>query len=341
MGNTYYVDPAAAGSNNGSDWTNAWTNLQSAADGVVAGDVVYCRGTQSFAGATAIDFDTAGATGSNAGGYVKFIGCNASGNVDGTRFTIDVNNQDCHGLVFSGAMDMCWLENFRVTNTGGTIKDCVSIATGLTTGCVWINCRFDNSNRHGVNAGGYDANALYFRCIFDTNGGSGLLNSASSARAVACRFSGNTGDGVTTNAAIIIGSLVVSNGDDGADSTSAAFYINCVFDSNTDDGVFIAAHATAYPVTAIGCRFTNHAGDFGFNDNGEPAITGYCYFEDNGTNLNAASALNNVIPIEGGSTTTNIVDQANTNEGYTTAGSDFNLRSDATLRRTSITVPAS
>ena len=41
-GNTWYVDPAAGGLNNGTSWTNAWTSLS--LSGVAAGDTVYISG---------------------------------------------------------------------------------------------------------------------------------------------------------------------------------------------------------------------------------------------------------------------------------------------------------
>ena len=94
---TKYVDPAAGGSNNGSDWTNAWTDIQSAFDTCVAGDIVYCRGTQTLS--VTIDVDTN--SGDDTSGFIKFIGCNASGVVDGTYFTINGNAGAYHGLTFA------------------------------------------------------------------------------------------------------------------------------------------------------------------------------------------------------------------------------------------------
>lgn len=100
---TYYVDPLAAGSNDGTSWTNAWTSIQSAFDTAVVGDIVYCRGTQTVA--ARIDVDTN--SGTNAGGFIKFVGCNASGTVDGTRFTIQGDGANACDLLYkTGAMSM-------------------------------------------------------------------------------------------------------------------------------------------------------------------------------------------------------------------------------------------
>lgn len=41
---TWYIDPDASGSNNGTSWTNAWTAWHWPGDGVTAGDTVYVRG---------------------------------------------------------------------------------------------------------------------------------------------------------------------------------------------------------------------------------------------------------------------------------------------------------
>lgn len=122
--------------------------------------------------------------------------------------------------------------------------------------------------------------------------------------------------------------------------------MNCVIDGNADDGIAITSRTDLQFALILACRITNHsgAGDIGLNANSEPCITGWCYFEDNdGDNVQNAT-LHQFIPAEGGSTTSNIEDQANTDAGYVdSANHDFSTRyvdaGDPDLRRTAITVP--
>lgn len=341
MAGPFYVDPAAAGANNGSDWTNAWTSIQTAFDTAVAGEIVYCRGTQTLA--AQIDVDTN--QGTNAAGYIKFIGCNAAGNVDGTRFTLDGNAAGIH-CIAHGNIDMIWFENIRCTNTGGSGKygwnyDVASAANG----CVFINCCADNCSSHGFRLDKATYMNIFHRCTAYLNGASGFSGILGGNVFQFCSSHDNTGDGFTSvSDALLFACLVYDNGDDGIEYSAAAKIINCTVDANADDGLLALAHTNAYPALMVGSRVTNHsgAGDIGINANSEPLVTAYCYFEDNdGDNIQNATLHNN-ISIENTANTSNIEDQANTNEGYTDKtndAQDFNLRSDASLRRTSITIP--
>jgi len=92
---TYYVDPTATGSDDGSSQADAWTSLQRAIDGTggtqpTAGDTVLLRHTGSPNDETPsaeIDFDGNG--GDTTNGYVSYIGVNSSWEEDGTRYVID------------------------------------------------------------------------------------------------------------------------------------------------------------------------------------------------------------------------------------------------------------
>lgn len=162
-----------------------------------------------------------------------------------------------------------------------------------------------------------------------------------------CSFHDNTGSGMyPISSAVVIGCLIYDN-DDGFTDIADCLLYNCAIDGNADDGVAVLANTNLYPTAyVIGCRITNHVagGSIGLNANTEIVITGYNYFEDNtGDNIQNAT-LHQFIPIVGGATTSNIEDQANTTEGYTNTGDtteDFNLLSDASLRRTAITIPTS
>lgn len=343
MAGPFYVDPAATGTNDGSSWTNAWTSIVSAfgASGPAAGEICYCRGTETFTDTTARDVATK--SGSNAAGFIKFIGCNASGNQDGTRFVLDAATQVQHVLQSSTANDMIWFENFEFKRAG-TGKDGFNGNVNGTQGWVFINCSFNNNAGNGANGGNYIANSLFFRCVFHSNSGSGAISTNVSNYYIACASHDNGNDGVTSVGALA-GCIVYDNTDDGiAVQQNTNLIFNTVINGNGDDGCMVTSWtALAFPIF-FGCRITNHsgAGDIGLNANSEPIITIGCYFEDNDGNNIQNDSLHYNVSIDGTTASSNIEDQANTNEGYTskTNGSeDFNLRTDASLRRTAITIP--
>lgn len=114
--------------------------------------------------------------------------------------------------------------------------------------------------------------------------------------------------------------------------------INCVFDSNGAYGIRGVAGTTTYAALLIGNRITNHNGasQIGLFGDDESFILGYNYFEDNYGN-NVQNTLQWNIPLSDG-TTSNVEDQANTNEGYVGSG-DYNLASGASLFSQAITIP--
>lgn len=342
MGSTYYLDPAAAGSNNGTSWTHAWTNPQSAFDTAVAGDLVYCRGTYTFADATTIDVDKN--SGDHTSGYIKFIGCNALGNVDGTRFIMDVNSKVCDGLTWA-SKSMLWFENIEIKNAG-TVKAGILSVTPAGTGNVFINCSINNNASYGIQ-GQYLQFNVFIRSVIHSNGGDGIYRSTFSA-ASGCCFRDNAGSGWREPTGCVLNNCIAhGNTDDGLETVlPTAKIFNVVVDGNTNDGILLGTSTDLYAPVIIGCRITNHigSGDIGLNCNNEPCITGWCYFEDNdGANIQNAT-LHNAIPLEGGSTSSNLEDLANTDEGYVDkAGHNFATRyvdsGDPDLRRTAITIP--
>lgn len=346
---TYYVDPAAAGANDGTSWTDAWTTIQTAFDTAVAGDVVYCRGTQTFGSATPLDIDTN--SGTNAAGHIKFIGCNASGNRDGSRFVVDANSQACGGIHINGS-SLVWLENIEVKNCGGSSKDGFYADTGQGLGCVFINCSSHNNSGAGFNLR-WLGPLLMIRCTSHINAGAGFSFYFAGVKCLFCVAHDNTTDGFVADnptiptAKVYLGCLSYDNGDDGIGGFGPDdLSFNCAFDGNADDGVELIANTALSGALVAATRITNHsgAGDIGLNANSKPCLTLACYFEDNdGDNIQNATLHSN-ISIDGTTASSNVEDQADTNEGYTdkTDGAqDFNLRSDASLRRTAITIPTS
>ncbi len=316
---TYYVDPAATGANDGSSWANAWTSLQSAADTAVAGDTVYCRGTQTLS--AAIDFDTNSGTSANP---IKFIGCNASGVVDGTQFVVNGNSAVASCLV--GGVDFVWLENFKVV-------DGTSRGLSYSTYCNWWvlnNVWFHSHGGYGIYAAGYIRNTRLLRCRFSSNTTGGIYR-INAPQLTDCRFDNNGSYGENN-------SLYPKYMTDCVfDDTGEAVYCggkdhvfrNCVFDGNTTG----LRDGNSYSIVS-GCRFTNNT--TGIDQAMGMAFPIACYFGGNTTDI---SGDYSVAPIDG-STSHVIFNGSDTDHGYVdSAAGDFNLAEGASLRSVEVALP--
>lgn len=342
MAGPFYVDPAGDNSN-GLSWATAWITIQTAFDTAVAGEIIYCRGTQTLAAAIDVDINA----GTNAAGWIKVIGCNAAGNVDGTRFILNGNAADIHILTAIGAADMYWMENVEVKNTGGAAKNGFNFSTSSIDGWILINCCANNCSGHGF----FNSNiafASFIRCISYSNTLDGFYGSNGPNRYFFCCARDNSRDGFSTlYIDVVYGCITHGNTDDGIGVLRYnTCLINTVIDGNADDGIELAASTGLPTPLIIGCRITNQsgAGSIGLNANSEPVVIGWCYFEDNdGDNIQNAT-LHQFIPLEGGALTSNLEDLANTEEGYVDkANHDFSTRyvdaGDPDLRRVAITIP--
>ncbi len=343
MATTYYVDPAGSNTAPYDTWAKAALTLQTCLDIAVVTDIIYCRTHEHIA--ASIDVDTN--AGTNAAGWIKVIGCNAAGNVDGTRYVINGDAAGIHIMTFTTAADMYWFENIEATNTGAGTKHGFYASTADSRGCVLINCCANNCSGDGFS--GNFSRCSFIRCVSYSNTSDGFaLASNSTCTFLFCAARDNTGNGWNTPYDTLIGCIAHGNtGDQVSQITSTSMMFNCVVDGGSDDGIVAAAHANLYFLGIFGCRITNHsvAGKVGYYGGAgpDPVIMGWCYFEDNIDNL-SQEALTGMVPLEGGSTTSNIEDQANTLEGYVDkANHDFSTGytsgTDPSLRRTKITIP--
>lgn len=341
MGTVRYVDPAGSNTSPYDTWAKAATNIQDVFDIAEAGDVTYCRGTQTIT--AQIDVDTK--AGTNDGGFIKFIGCNSSGVQDGTRFIIDVNSNNCDGLVITADADLVWLENIEVKNCGGTAQHGFYFASA-SHGVVMINCCSHNNSGSGFySAPGYWG--YMFRCCSYSNTQYGNYAPGSYSKILFSSFHDNTLDGLISGMGntTFIGCLIYDNGDMGFENFFASnLFYNCVINGNDGNGIQVIPGANLYAPAIVGCRITNHSGvgDIGLNANSEICLTMANYFEDNtGDNIQNATLHYNV-SIDGTTTSSNQEDQADTTEGYTAGDPyDYNLHSEATSRRSAITIPTS
>jgi len=322
---TYYVDPAAGGSNDGTDWTNAWTSLQSAADTAVAGDIVYCRGTETLS--AAIDFDTN--DGTAAGGFIKFLGCNASGNVDGTRYVLD-GDSSAAACVVPGGVDFVWLENFELTGSTGAG---FGPATANTKDWVLVNVYSHSNSGHGFDYYNMASLASVFaiRCQAINNGNRGAAR-MDGARFLFCSFSDNADAGlINTEYCMFIGCIVHNNGSDGVECDAPCWLVNCVIDENDDNGI---AAGVGDLLLSIGCRITDNGKDtsgYGINVTSGRVVCGWNFFDGNDSGTTNGNV--DVIPYDSDTDT----NETSGTEGYTDGASDdFNLTSEATLRSVAI-----
>ena len=329
---TRYVDPSASGDNDGTSWINAYETLQQGADNAVAGDIVYCRGTETTA--AVVDFDTN--SGTNAGGFIKFIGCNAAGNVDGTRYIIDCNSGHWNGITHTNTSTV-WLENFAVYRSAHT-----GIANGGDSyGWVFINCAAYNCGEYGW-TGSWSLSSTLIRCLVYSNSWGGFASFGANTRWYFCCARDNSDVGFSSLATsqTVIG-CIGHNNTNGNFSLTSGHCFQCVSDG-TSIGITTTANTSLSASFVLGSRITNNS-TAGFNCNSEPFVSGWCYFEDNADN-HTNDTIHYVINEEGGTTASNKEDQADTGEGYVDKGNhdfstDYTDATDPTLRRTAITIP--
>lgn len=331
---TYYVDPAATGLNDGLTWADAFTDMQSAVAVATSSDVVYCRGTQVLS--TAITLSCGGGTTS---GMIEWIGCNASGVDDGTRFVLDGNSVAANCLNSDGG-GYNRFKNFEIT---GATSHGVGDATADSSSCTFINCKFHLNGGMGFNAGSW-GDVLFYKCAFNNNGSYGSQsNYAGTTKYIFCTFLDNASDGYyqyinTAYSSVLFGCIFAGN-TYGLDLSYGGWVIiNCVIDGNTSGGIYTDLSDCYRGVAFIGNRVTNNNG-YGFNDvavGNFIGVVSHNYFEGN-----TSGDFSTYITLEGlleeGGVDTN---QYTGIIGYADAANgDYNLTSDATMRRVPITLP--
>lgn len=323
---TYYVDPAAGGNNDGSDWTNAWTNVQSAFDTAVAADIVYCRGTQTLG--AKIDVDTN--SGSIAAGFIKFIGCNAGGSVDGTRFVLDATDTyaNCIDSITS-AQKYIWIQNFELKQATGSGYSGLSGADYW----VWINCISHDNGAHGFDLGSTDSH-FFMKCQAYNNGNTGFYNMTYSNILAFCASWANSDNGyITYNGSgnVLYACIAHDNGLDVGDE-GFSFYqrdtmINCIADGEKV-GVFLYGDWIIMLCNRItnngtGIDFSSEIGLCGWNLIHGSTVADFA----NPAAMGAAYAI--AIP-DDSDTDTNEIDP-DADDGYNArATDDFNLKASRT-----------
>ncbi len=293
---TIYVDVSATGSNNGSSWTDAYTDFQSALDVALAGDIinvgvgVYYPSKDKTGNASPAD--------SRSKTFFFDVDVEVHGGFVGGVQICDTNN----ATVFSGdigvandpsdnAYNVCYSEFLSTA----TIIDCITIEKGLAemntlAGAAWyndgsgagnssnpnfVNCYFNNNGagqggaviNHG-NSGG-NASPSFTNCIFLKNiseQGGAIYNNGesgiSSPTISQCQFMENySGQGGA------IYNYAENSGESKPTISNSSFTLNEVY--NAGGAVFIEGGFGDGEAIITNCAFTGNKSD---GDGGALAI---------------------------------------------------------------------
>jgi len=325
MGTTYYCDSAGSNTAPYETWAKAATAIQTLFDTATAGDLCYCRGTQTLA--AKVDVDTQ--QGSFAAGMIRFIGCNAEGDIDGTRFVIDGDGAAVNCLDNSVTpKDFYWIENFELKNATGD-----GFKSGAAGDCwVWVNTISHNNGLSGFGGASADYH-FFFRCQSYSNTDHGWTGQATQCYLNFCVAWDNGDIGFYPGSTCWFYGCI--SHDNGADAGDYGFFLkgyvgnmwNCVADGEVA-GVFVSSDL----VSILCSRLTNNATAIDFSS--ELTILGWNVIHGStvADYANPASIdyiKSYAIPLDADSDTNEIDPDAD--DGYNARGSDdFNLKASRT-----------
>ncbi|MCY3018604.1 MAG: hypothetical protein NTW87_06180 [Planctomycetota bacterium] len=342
-----YVRAAAAGANNGTSWTNAFTSLQSGLAAASAGDEVWVAAgtykptsgtdrTISFALVNGVGVygGFAGTPGTE-GQFVRDWTTNVttlSGDLNGDDVGFTNNSENSYHVVYSvGCDSSAVLDGFTVT--GGNAN--ASVAPDPYGGGMYnegsptvTNCTFSgNWASDGgaiLNMSGSPAvtNCTFTSNAADSHGGGMLINNISGSPAVTnCTFSGNSatdggavynfGSPTVTNCAFS-GNSASARGGGMFNTSSALIVANCVFSGNSAVSGGGMANYQCSPAIQS-CVFNGNAaaGGGGMENNEGAQHISNCTFTQN-TALGGGGGMLNT---NSAPTVSNCVFQGNTEQG--------------------------
>lgn len=329
---TYYADfDLTTGNNDGSDAANAWRTMADVIAGnngtvPAAGDSVLCKGTDTTSAVTTVNI-----SGSNTG-HIKFIGVDSSwDNVgDTTRAIIDANNGAYVCTSIAGSY--IWFENFEFINAGssGSTYHGVQFASGAYRDyCIFINCAARDNNGIGFDGnGGYARWVNMFKCLSDSNY-SGFEDIRGSTFDFCVALNSTSYGYYFSQTAVMNGCMAINCNIGLYAYQVVGKAINSIFHAN-DYGIrtYLANQVIS------GCRIT--ANTVGVDNIGSLRTPLFGCYLDNTTDTSGEVDL---FLNDGADSVT--LAGTDTDYGYSSsAGGDFNLTADATMRDVAITLPS-
>ena len=271
-----------------------------------------------------MDIDTN--SGTTANGPITYCGCNSSWSVDGTQAVIDGQNNAAGAQTGLGgsATTKEYLYFMYLTFTRFTYGAYDHDQAGTTRYFKFFFCFFIDNYSFGIKS---DWNtytySLFYKCKFINSGQNVLSNSM----LLFCVCTGNNGWNALISGGLCYGCIIHGNtGPSGGVALKSDAVINCVVDGNSSSGIEVSSTELS---VCLGCRITNN-GAYGMKKgtNGV-AFDDYNFFKSNVSG--ARDIASTKLSIEGDNCLTDGT------EGYNDrANDDFNLTSDASLRRTEI-----
>ena len=269
VASVWYVNDDATGLDNGDNWTDAFTDLQSALALAVRGDEIWVAAGTHMPSATTDSLDPRSAS------FTLVDGVALYGGFAGDEAVLDERDWEANPTILTGDIGApgnadnsyhvvvgstsAVLDGFTVT---GGKADGVAYACGDGGGMyngyqvspTVTNCTFTNNSAVGWGGGvynGYESSSLITNCTFSGNSagwGAGVGNDQGSPTVTGCVFSGNSAD---------------ENGGGAANSLNAAIFIDCIFEDNTANsggGVYIGYESS--PVLT-NCIISGNSADNG------------------------------------------------------------------------------
>lgn len=292
---TYYVDPVSGNDGNaGTSLGTAWKTTQKALDTAVAGDSVRLCATGVETITATIDADTNAGTSINP---IRFFAANASGTIDGTKYTIRAGAAITAVINFAAAADAT---RWQGVDFDGNSQATYAIYNNVdgSDGHNFTACRSRRATSHGIYIRGsawrFDGHES------DNNGGQGIGHSAANRANIyffrgSLHHNASTGWLVDANGCRLTGSRVYRNGGSGGvelGSNSNGFMCEGnTFYGNTNDGLRFFNATSRSDNAVIGNTFTaNTAYGIRFNtaDSDTASVCDYNHTHGNGT---AASDL--------------------------------------------------
>ncbi len=321
----YYVDSAGSNTSPYDTWTKAANQPQTIADLTpAAGTIIGIRGTVTLTD----KLDVGSLAGSDADGFIQWIGCNSSGEDDGTLAILDANSAVANCIYLNSTVYNIF-KNLDVKNATGA---------GIDNGASSTRNVFYNVHAHNNAGDGFEtydiSRGLFYRCSAYSNSGSGF-DTQTHANFVFCSAHNNSGDGfdgIYNNAGSYWGCIAYKNGAIGFNHIISPMY-GCTSHANTGDQVSWYGTSNYYLSFAIGSRITGAlTGKYGSNYNSRAAILIHSY-------LDQAAGIDlldddNVLKFG------NQFNGTDTDYGYNYPDNDdYNLTATATMRDIEITLP--